>query len=144
MSKGSAIRQLRIEAALWEMMVETIERRNRSVKDEPWTTSEFIRASIREKIQKMARGRKPKKGSAERDVQELGIDPADVIDVVPETPEEIFKAEWSALAASGIVDALHGKEYHRVHRLWKQEGGKMVDQEWIVTTANAYYPEVGT
>ncbi len=144
MSKGSAIRQVRIEAKLWEEMVETIARRNRSVKEAPWTTSEFIRACIREKIGKMARGRKPKKGSAERDVGELSVDADECIEVVPETPEEVFRSVWSALAASGLVDAMDGKEYHRVHRLWKQEGGKTIDQEWIMQTANAFYPGVGT
>lgn len=57
MSKGSTIHQIRIPDALQELMIAAIELRNQNTREEPWTTSSFVRAAIREKVEHMARSR---------------------------------------------------------------------------------------
>jgi hypothetical protein len=34
----------------------------------------------------------------------------------------VWDALWEAMADQGMVDGLHGAEYHRCHRLWVQAG----------------------
>lgn len=57
-TKGTPVRTFRCQDDLWNEVLETISRRNEWSKEAPWTISEFIGVSIREKIDKMARGRK--------------------------------------------------------------------------------------
>lgn len=57
MSRGTEIYTVRIPTTLSEKLVSTIARRNLGSKEQPWTTSDFIRIAIAEKILKMERGR---------------------------------------------------------------------------------------
>ncbi len=150
MSKGNAIRQVRIPPDLWELMVETIERRNRTQAAEPWTTSEFIRAAIREKIAKMERGRsKKRKGTAGRDLDELQAD-EEPLRVEPETMEEEranvrgaivtieqFLEAWEQLASEGSADELFSMAYVRVLGWWIRRGKTPISIEELRVAANA-------
>ena len=60
MSKGSKIVQFRLPPKLEREVLETIERRNQNTRREPWDRTGFLLNAIREKIDKMARGRDPK------------------------------------------------------------------------------------
>jgi len=66
-----------------------------------------------------ARARKQanrKKGYTE----EPQLGQAEAIDVVPETPDEKFRAMYHRLAQLGLADELDSAEYRRVHQFWVQ------------------------
>lgn len=65
-SKGTPVRTFRCQEDLWDEVIETIARRNEWSKERPWSISEFIGVALREKIDKMARGRKQKVVPGER------------------------------------------------------------------------------
>jgi len=56
-SKGNPIIKTRVNAELEQEVETTIRRRNLHSDNEPWDTSAFIRAAIKEKIQHMERSR---------------------------------------------------------------------------------------
>jgi len=58
MSKGSRIVKVRFPHGLLADTWETIRRRNEHTREAPWDMSEFIRSAVREKIEKMKRGRR--------------------------------------------------------------------------------------
>lgn len=59
MSKGNDRYTVRIGPELITEMEEVIARTHLTRNDQPWTSSDFIRVAIREKLDKMERGRKP-------------------------------------------------------------------------------------
>jgi hypothetical protein len=56
-SAGTTMRSFRFNEAFWEMVEETVERRNTWSMRPPWTLSQFVRIAIVEKIKKMERSR---------------------------------------------------------------------------------------
>lgn len=66
MSRGNTILTFRIDGGLQEDMELAIASRNEHSREAPWTTTDFIRLAIREKIDKgirSRRARRNKKGS---------------------------------------------------------------------------------
>lgn len=61
MSKGSKVVPVRIEADLLAAICQQIDMTNEVRREEPYTLSEFIRSALREKLDKMRRGRGPRR-----------------------------------------------------------------------------------
>lgn len=55
MSKGSRVVPVRFEEELLDAVAAMIASSNERRQGEPWTTSEFVRAAVREKLAKMKR-----------------------------------------------------------------------------------------
>lgn len=66
MSKGSQVRGVRIDDATWMEIQVTISRRNMWTRGEPWDISKFVKAAIREKIDKMGRSRRRHTSASKR------------------------------------------------------------------------------
>lgn len=66
MARGSPTITFRLDDALMDDMDVAIDSRNERTRETPWTRTDFIRAAIREKLDKMRRSRecrKNKKGN---------------------------------------------------------------------------------
>ncbi len=63
MSLGSPIIQVRLQADELAVVDAVLEKRNTNSGRSPWTRSDFIRAALREKLEKMARSRKSRNRS---------------------------------------------------------------------------------
>lgn len=65
MSKGSPRTTLRIPAELLRQIQEAIDRQSEFRRGEPWNMTTWIIAAIRERLDKQARGRRPKAKAGE-------------------------------------------------------------------------------
>jgi len=77
MSRGTPVVPVRVDQETMALVMETIQRRNFWTQCEPWSVSDFIRIALREKIAKMARCRRPRRGcitppSATADLVKVG------------------------------------------------------------------------
>lgn len=118
MSKGSPIVRFRISSAELAELEGAMHQVNARRKGEPYTLSSFLLSCVRERMDKLERGRKAgrKKGQAAAQPDQAD----DCLTVVPETPEEVYRAAWHVLAEASEVDALDSAEYRRVAAHWDQ------------------------
>jgi len=62
MSNGTRVYTVRLSDELMEQVQETMARRDHYAFESPWSLSDFIRIAVQEKLSKMERSRRSKKG----------------------------------------------------------------------------------